>query len=71
MPNPTERTKKQAGRALDATRKTEEEALSAAKSTFRLERVEGEWLMDEVKIAGSKPSSNPGTAAKKAHRHLK
>jgi len=71
MPDPTERAKKKAVRALDATRSLEEEAISAAKSTFRLEGVEGEGLMDEVKTAGSKVPSDPGAAAKKARLHLK
>ena len=69
--NPTERAKKKAGMALDAKRKTEEEVNSAAKSTFRMEGVEGEGLMDEVKTAGSKAPSDPGAAAKKARFHLK
>ena len=56
---------------LDATRKTEEDAISAAKSTFRMEGVEGEGLMDEVKKAGSKVHSDPRASAKKAHQHLK
>jgi hypothetical protein len=68
--NPTETAKKKAGRALDATRKIEEEAISAAKSTFRIESVEGEDLMDEVKKAGSK-ASDPRAAARKARQHLK
>jgi hypothetical protein len=69
--NPTERAKKKAGMTLDATRKTEEDAISAAKSTFRMEGVEGEGLMDEVKKAGSKVHSDPRASAKKAHQHLK
>jgi len=46
-------------------------ANSAAKSTFRMEGVEGEGLMDEVKTAGSKAPSDPGASVRKARLHPK
>ena len=61
--DPQKRAKKKAGHALDVTRETYEEARSAGQSTFRIEGVEDEKAMNEVKI--NHPKVNPD----KRNRH--
>ena len=59
----SDRAKKRAGHALSETRKTYEDAQSASKSTFRIEGVEDETAMDEVK--GNRPRETPDKRTRK------